>query len=100
MILTFEHGDIRELRLNRPPVNALSPELIAALLRAVEAAPRDGNRALGLSGSPGISSAGLDVPLLLKLDRMAMAGLSRGSYVLLGTIAAWPMPIAAGIPGA
>ena len=26
MILTFEHGAVRELRLNRPPVNALSPE--------------------------------------------------------------------------
>ena len=99
MILTFEHGDIRELRLNRPPVNALSPELIAALLRAVQAAPRDGKRALVLSGSPGIFSAGLDVPLLLKLDRMAMAALWREFYVLLGTIAASPIPIAAAITG-
>lgn len=45
MILTFEHGAVRELRLNRPPVNALSPELIAALLHAVQVAPQEGKRA-------------------------------------------------------
>ena len=31
MILTIDHGAIRELRLDRPPVNALSAELISAL---------------------------------------------------------------------
>jgi Delta3-Delta2-enoyl-CoA isomerase len=69
MIQTFDHGAVRELRLNRPPVKALSPELIAAFLEAIQAAPRDGKRALVISGSPGMFSAGLDVPLLLKLDR-------------------------------
>ena len=44
MILTFEHGEVRELRLNRPPVNALSPELIATLSRAVQVAPWEGKR--------------------------------------------------------
>ena len=39
MILTIDHGAVRELQLNRPPVNALSPELIAALKKAVEAGP-------------------------------------------------------------
>jgi 3,2-trans-enoyl-CoA isomerase len=62
MILAFEHGAVRELRLNRPPVNALAPELIAALLHSVQKAPREGKRALVLSGSPGMFSAGLDVP--------------------------------------
>jgi Delta3-Delta2-enoyl-CoA isomerase len=99
MILRFEHGDIRELRLNRPPVNALSPELISTLLQAIRAAPRDGKRALVLSGSPGMFSAGLDVPLLLKLNRAAMDALWREFYALLGAIAASPIPIAAAITG-
>jgi len=30
MILTIDHGAVRELQLNRPPANALSPELIAS----------------------------------------------------------------------
>ena len=58
MILITDHGAVRELRLNRPPANALSPELIVGLRQAVEAAPQDGARALVLSGAPGRFSAG------------------------------------------
>jgi enoyl-CoA hydratase/carnithine racemase len=99
MILTFEHGAVRELRLNRPPVNALSPELIAALLRAVQVAPQEGKRALVLSGSPGMFSAGLDVPVLLKLDRAQMNAVWRDFYALMRALASSPIPIAAAITG-
>ena len=50
MILTIEHGEVHELRLNRPPVNALSAELITALRQAIVAASRGNVRALILSG--------------------------------------------------
>ena len=99
MIQTIDHGAVRELRLNRPPVNALSPELIIALRKAIQAAPGDGVRALILSGAPGRFSGGLDVPLLLTLDRPAMASLWRDFYALLGAIASSPIPIAAAITG-
>jgi Delta3-Delta2-enoyl-CoA isomerase len=99
MIKTIEHGAIRELRLDRPPVNALSPELILALRKAIQAAPGEGARALILSGSPGRFSGGLDIPMLLGLDRPAMADLWRNFYGLLGTIAASAVPIAAAITG-
>jgi Delta3-Delta2-enoyl-CoA isomerase len=99
MILTFEHGAVRELRLNRPPVNALSPELIATLLRAVQVAPQEGKRALVLSGSPRMFSAGLDVPVLLKLDRPAMDAVWRDFYALMNALASSPIPIAAAITG-
>src|SRR5712671_892733 len=99
MIQTVEHGAIRELRLNRAPVNALSPELIVALKNAIQSAPREGARALVISGAPGRFSGGLDVPLLLGLDRPAMATLWRDFYALLGAIAASPIPIAAALTG-
>src|SRR5258708_276928 len=99
MIQTIEHGAVRELRLDRPPVNALSPELIVALRQAIQAAPGEGPGALILSGAPGRFSGGLDVPLLLTLDRPAMAALWRDFYALLGAIAASPIPIAAAITG-
>lgn len=99
MILTTDHGAVRELRLNRPPANALSPELIVGLRHAVEAAPHDGARALVLSGAPGRFSAGLDVPLLLTLDRPAIANLWRELYALLRALALSPIPIAAAITG-
>ena len=98
MIATIEHDGVRELRLNRPPANALSPELIAALKRAVES-PGQGIGALVLSGSPGMFSAGLDVPLLLTLDRAQMAEMWREFYALLRALACSPIPIAAAITG-
>ncbi len=99
MILVTNHGEVRELRLNRPPVNALNLELMAALRQAVEEAPDDGVRALVLSGTPGRFSAGLDVPLLLGLDRAGIAALWRELYSLLKALASSPIPIAAAITG-
>lgn len=99
MILTINHGPVRELRLNRPPANALSPELIAALKQTVEAAPQEGVRALVLSGSSGRFSGGLDVPLLLTLDRATMNGVWRDFYGLLRALACSPVPIAAALTG-
>lgn len=99
MIQIIEHGAVRELRLDRPPVNALSPELIVALKAGIETACQEGVRALILSGSPGRFSGGLDVPLLLSLDRPSMAALWRDFYALLGAIAKSPIPIVAAVTG-
>jgi Delta3-Delta2-enoyl-CoA isomerase len=99
MIITTDHGSIRELRLNRPPANALSPELLVALRHAVGAAPKDGMRTLVLTGAPGMFCAGLDVPLLLTLDRPAMAQAWRDLYGVLGALACSPIPVAAAING-
>jgi enoyl-CoA hydratase/carnithine racemase len=68
------------MRLNRPPANALAPDLIAALLHLVEMAPREGKRALVVSGLPGMFSAGLDLPILLKLDRTGMGRVWRATF--------------------
>jgi len=99
MIQTFDHGPVRELRLDRPPANALSPELIAALRDAVEAAPGDGARALVISGSPRMFSGGLDVPLLVQLDRPAILAAWRDFYAMMRALATSPIPIAAAITG-
>ena len=99
MIITLDHGAVRELQLNRPPANALSPQLIVALREAVEGAPQEGVRALVLSGASGMFSAGLDVPLLLTLDHAAMAALWRDLYALLRALASSSIPIAAAITG-
>jgi len=99
MIQITDHGAVRELRLNRPPANALSPDLMAALKQAIEAAPGENALALVLSGSPGMFSAGLDVPLLLTLDRAAIANAWQALYTLLRTIANSPIPMAAAITG-
>jgi enoyl-CoA hydratase/carnithine racemase len=99
MILTTEHGPIRELRLSRPPVNALSIELISALKQAIEQASCDGARALVLSGTTGVFSAGLDIPLLVSLDGPGIALLWRELYALMKSLACSPIPIAAAMTG-
>jgi enoyl-CoA hydratase/carnithine racemase len=99
MIQICDHGPVRELRLARPPVNALVPELIVALREAVAAAPGEGARALVLAGTPGRFSGGLDVPFLIQLDRPAIGDAWRELYRLLRGLAASRIPIAAAITG-
>lgn len=99
MLEIRDHGSIRELQLNRPPANALSPELIDALRSAVIAAPGAGVEALVISGLPGMFSAGLDVPHLLTLDRDGITDAWRRFLQLLGTLAQCPVPIAGALTG-
>ena len=99
MILKIDHGAIREIRLNRPPVNALSTEFLSMIREALEQAPRDGVRAVVLSGTTGVFSAGLDVPMLLGLDRRGIGDLWRHLYGLMKVLAGSQLPIAAGITG-
>lgn len=99
MIEAHDHGSVREIRLARPPANALTPELIVGLRSALVAATSDGATAVVLSGAPGMFSAGLDVPYLLTLDRHGIAGLWRELYGLMQDLAALPVPVAAAITG-
>ena len=67
----LETSGIRELKLVRPPVNALNVELFRALIQALQAAAR--HSAIVISGQPGLFSAGLDVRAMLQLDRDGVA---------------------------
>jgi len=99
MILSFEHGEVRELRMNRPPVNALTSESLSDLRYAVARAATEGARAVVLSGLPGRFSAGLDVPLLLTLDEAGISKLWKELYATLEAMARSPIPIVAAVTG-
>jgi len=99
MLDTVDHEAIRELRLARPPANALDPELVVGLQTAVEAAPGAGARAIVLSGQPGLFSGGLDVPALLALDRAAMTRFLGAFLDLLRSLALSEIPVVAAITG-
>jgi len=99
MIDTIEHGPVRELRLARPPVNALSPELLDELKMQIEAAPGDGAKALVISGAEGLFTAGLDVPLLLSLDRDEMTRALATFFDTMAALATSKIPVAAAITG-
>jgi enoyl-CoA hydratase/carnithine racemase len=116
VIEIVEHGAVRELRLARPPANALSPELMAALTAALAqaaaeaaaapasapaSAPAASGRVAGLvlSGAPGMFSAGLDLPYLLTLDRAGIRVMWNNLYALLRSLAASPLPVVAAVTG-
>jgi enoyl-CoA hydratase/carnithine racemase len=98
MIETRNHGNILEIQLARPPVNALNPALVVSLTEALREAQAQ-SEAIVLSGLPGIFSAGLDVVELKALDRETMRGFWADFLSLLETIACSPVPVAAAITG-
>lgn len=96
----LEHGAIVELRLARPPVNALDPALCAGIADAVRAAEDGGASGIVLSGGDKVFSAGLDVPHLMTLDtRDAVGAAWTGFLDAARAIAASPVPVAAAITG-
>jgi enoyl-CoA hydratase/carnithine racemase len=99
MLDAIRHDTVLELRLARPPANALDPALVATLLEAIQRAPGDGARAIVLSGRPGLFSAGLDVPALLALDRAGMLAFWGKFNALMGALGRCPVPVAAAIGG-
>lgn len=99
MLERIEHGQTLELRLARPPVNALSPALVAALRPALADAAGQGYRAVVLSGMPKVFSGGLDIVELIELDRAGMIKFWGDFFGLMAAIARSPIPVVAAITG-
>lgn len=99
MIEHSQHDGIHELRLARPPVNALDPALCRLLRDAMDRAVADGAQGIVLSGGPGVFSAGLDVPHLLGLDAVALRAAWEGFIDAARALAQSPVPVAAALNG-
>jgi Delta3-Delta2-enoyl-CoA isomerase len=97
MLDITDHEGIRELRLARPPVNALNAELLRKLAEALEAASsRD---AIVITGQPGLFSAGLDVRAMLELDREGVTAVFIELWRTQQAIATSPVPVVFGLTG-
>jgi enoyl-CoA hydratase/carnithine racemase len=99
MIETRSIGDVVEIKLARPPVNAFNDAMLTAIHDALAAAMRGPARALVLSGRPGMFSAGLDVPSLLGKNPAEMRAFWRLFFDVQRQIAGFPVPIACAITG-
>jgi 3,2-trans-enoyl-CoA isomerase len=91
MLKTFDHGNVREIRLDRPPANALSPELVEAIIESLDKAGEQAG-AVVVSGLPRMFSAGLDIPRLIQMERDDMSTFWFRFLYLLKTIANMPVP--------
>ena len=98
MLDILEHeGNIRELRLARPPVNALNFELLHSLTAAIGAAQQ--HSALIMSGQPGLFTAGLDVRAMLTLDRDAVSQVFVELWRVQRAIACSAVPVVFALTG-
>jgi enoyl-CoA hydratase/carnithine racemase len=98
MLEITDHGMVREIRLARPPANALSVELVEQLIQTLATAGEEAG-AVVVSGLPGMFSAGLDVPQLLEFERSDISRFWQIFLRLLKTIAEMPVPTAFAMTG-
>ena len=101
LVTTQRHGNIVDVKLARPPVNALNPALCHELSSTLSMVLAEGAHGIVLSGSPSIFSAGLDVPHLLSLgdDRHALTLALEAFFDAAMTLASCPVPVVAAIAG-
>ncbi|MEO7066621.1 MAG: enoyl-CoA hydratase/isomerase family protein [Rhodanobacter sp.] len=99
MLNLIAHGNITEINLARPPVNALNLELVRALRTAVDDSVHNGARGIMLSGAQGLFSAGVDIPSLLGYDRAGVREYWREFFALCATLARAPIPLVAAVTG-
>ena len=99
MLETIEHGDIVELRMNRPPANALDHALLESLLDKFALAVDGGARGIVLSGREGMFCAGIDVPGLLGQDRESIHAFWSLLFRFSKRLATSPVPVVAALAG-
>lgn len=98
MLETIDHGNVREIKLARPPANALNAEFVEMITGALHEAGKNAD-AVVVSGLPRMFSAGLDVPELMEFDRGQMSVFWQSFLRMLKTIALMPVPTAFALTG-
>ena len=99
MIEIIQHGSIHEIKLARPPVNALNFDLLDMLVKAIQSAPANAAGGIILSGGEKVFSGGLDVPYLMSLDKVDLLKCWKRFFDAARALANSPVPVAAAIAG-
>lgn len=101
LVESIFQDEIAEIRLARPPVNAINPELCVAVRDALDAAIGAGAKGIVLGSSAKVFSAGLDVPHLVSLgqDRVALRSAWQAFFDTALALANAPVPVVAALSG-
>jgi len=99
MLKVEDQGDVRVLRLSRPPVNALNQALLEQITSVIREAPAAGARGLLLTGEGDCYCAGLDVRALIACDATMLDGFLGAFLDCLQSLAASTIPVVAAING-
>ncbi|MDQ3150917.1 MAG: enoyl-CoA hydratase-related protein [Actinomycetota bacterium] len=93
-------GGIGTIRLERPPMNALSRQVQEEIRAAAhEATDRDDVRAVIVYGGEKVFAAGADVKEMAAMSESDMAGQAHALSSALSSVAAIPKPVVAAITG-
>jgi enoyl-CoA hydratase len=94
-----EDGDVTIVRIDRPPVNAIDPELLVAGIELLGELSDSGEGAVVITGT-GISfSAGLDIKVAPTLDEAGQRDMRANVNRLLGGWALFPRPLVTAVNG-
>jgi enoyl-CoA hydratase len=98
-VTTEQRGEVALVRIDRPPANAMSPDMLAdgrAVLEELRAAEP---AAVVLTGRPGFFSAGVDLKLAPTLDRDGQRGMVEGINRTFLDWYAFPHPVVCAVNG-
>jgi enoyl-CoA hydratase len=94
-----EQGDVAVVRVDRPPANAMDPELLADSIAATEEVAALDAGAVVVTGRPGFFSAGADLKVVPTLDAAGQRAMVDG---INGLCIAWyglPRPVVCAVNG-
>jgi enoyl-CoA hydratase len=99
MVSVEPHGEVALVRIDRPPANAMDPELLAAGTRVREELERDAPGAVVLTGREGFFSAGVDLKVAPTLGPDEQREMVAGINGLFAGWYAFPRPVVCAVNG-
>jgi enoyl-CoA hydratase len=94
-----ERGEVAVVRIDRPPANALDPELLYEGYQAVEQLAGAAPGAVVLTGRDGFFSAGVDLKLVPTLDEDGQRTMVAGINRLFSAWYGFPRPVVCAVNG-
>jgi len=94
-----EHGDVALVRVDRPPANALNPELLSEARAVADELSASGPGAVVLTGREGFFSAGVDLKLVPTLDADGQRTMVGGVNRLMAAWYSFPRPVVCAVNG-
>lgn len=94
-----EHGDVALVRVDRPPANALNPELLNEARGVADELTAAGPKAVVLTGRERFFSAGIDLKLVPTLDTAGQRAMVDGVNRLMAAWYSFPRPVVCAVNG-
>jgi enoyl-CoA hydratase len=94
-----EHGDVALVRVDRPPANALDPELLEEMRATADELTAARPGAVVLTGREGFFSAGIDLKLVPTLDLDGQRAMVNGINRLAAAWYSFPRPVVCAVNG-